>query len=84
MGVEITTAWFQRVIEASKVPNTNTDLRGRLSQALPKLIPLQAGHYGQLQKRRKDYEEVEPGHWHLSHLFAVDQSHVGPKVGIAQ
>jgi alpha-L-fucosidase 2 len=35
------------------------------------MIPLQVGRYGQLQEWRKDYEEVEPGHRHMSHLFAV-------------
>ncbi|MFL6463682.1 MAG: glycosyl hydrolase family 95 catalytic domain-containing protein, partial [Bryobacteraceae bacterium] len=71
MDVEITTALFRRVIEASNTLGTDADLRSRLSQALPKLIPLQVGRYGQLQEWRKDYEEVEPGHRHMSHLFAV-------------
>ncbi|HEY3937356.1 MAG TPA: glycoside hydrolase family 95 protein, partial [Bryobacteraceae bacterium] len=71
MDIEITTALFHRVIEASKLLGTDSDLRGRLSQALPKLLPLQIGRYGQLQEWRKDYQEAEPGHRHLSHLFAV-------------
>lgn len=71
MDVEITTALFRHVIEASKLLGTDADLRQRLSQALPKLIPLQIGRYGQLQEWRRDYEEVELGHRHLSHLFAV-------------
>ncbi|MBV9084566.1 MAG: glycoside hydrolase family 95 protein [Acidobacteriaceae bacterium] len=71
MDVEITTALFRRVMKASKILNTDTALRDRLSSALSKLMPLQIGKYGQLQEWRKDYEEVEPGHRHLSHLFAV-------------
>ncbi len=71
MDVELTTALFGRVIEASKTLHTDSDLRSRLSQALSKLIPLQIGRYGQMQEWRKDYEEVEPGHRHMSHLFAV-------------
>ena len=71
MDVELTTVLFRRVIEASKILHTDADLRDRLSKTLPKLIPLQIGQYGQLQEWRKDYEEVEPGHRHLSHLFAV-------------
>jgi alpha-L-fucosidase 2 len=71
MDIEITTALFRRVIEASKLLGTDNDLRGRLSQALPKFLPLQIGRYGQLQEWRKDYQEAEPGHRHLSHLFAV-------------
>ena len=71
MDIEITTALFRRVIKASEILDTDKDLRDRLSKALPKLLPLQIGRYGQLQEWRKDYQEAEPGHRHLSHLFAV-------------
>ncbi|MFL6446620.1 MAG: glycosyl hydrolase family 95 catalytic domain-containing protein [Bryobacteraceae bacterium] len=75
MDLEITTALFKRVIEASKTLSTDDELRRRLSETLPKLIPLQIGHFGQLQEWRKDYEEAEPGHRHLSHLFAIYPAH---------
>ncbi len=71
MDIEITTALFHRVIQASQILKTDDELRERLSAALKKLLPLRIGRYGQLQEWRKDYEEVEPGHRHLSHLFAV-------------
>jgi alpha-L-fucosidase 2 len=71
MDVEITTALFARVIRASEILNTDVEFRSRLKAALPKLMPLQIGRYGQLQEWRKDYEEAEIGHRHLSHLFAV-------------
>ena len=71
MDIEITTALFRRVIQAGKLLNVDAALQQRLSEALPKLMPLQIGRYGQLQEWRKDYEEAEPGHRHLSHLFAV-------------
>jgi alpha-L-fucosidase 2 len=71
MDVEITTALFRRTIQAAELLNADPELRKRLSSALTKLLPLQIGRYGQLQEWRKDYEEVDPGHRHLSHLFAV-------------
>ena len=71
MDVEITTALFRRVIDAAKKQNVDAPLVEELQAALKKLIPLQIGHYGQLQEWRNDYEEPEPGHRHLSHLFAV-------------
>lgn len=71
MDVEITTALFSRVIKASEILNTDAEFREKLKAALPKLIPLQIGRYGQLQEWRNDYEEAEIGHRHLSHLFAV-------------
>jgi alpha-L-fucosidase 2 len=69
--IELTTALFHHVITAGELLHTDAGLRARLSAALPKLMPLQIGKYGQLQEWRNDYEEVEPGHRHLSHLFAV-------------
>ena len=71
MDVEITTALFTRVIKAGEILNTDAELRKKLTEALPRLMPLQIGRYGQLQEWRKDYEEAEIGHRHLSHLFAV-------------
>jgi alpha-L-fucosidase 2 len=71
MDIEITTALFRRVIEASQTLKVDEKLRADLGGALNKLVPLQVGHFGQLQEWRNDYEEVEPGHRHLSHLFAV-------------
>jgi alpha-L-fucosidase 2 len=71
MDVEITTALFRRVIDAATKLQVDAPLVEELRKALAKLMPLQIGRYGQLQEWRNDYEESEPGHRHLSHLFAV-------------
>ncbi len=71
MDIEITTALFRRFIKGAEIIGVDRNLRARILAALPKLLPLQIGRYGQLQEWRKDYEEVDPGHRHLSHLFAV-------------
>lgn len=36
-----------------------------------RLYPYQIGKYGQLQEWSKDFDEPEPGHRHLSHLYGV-------------
>jgi len=71
MDVEITTALFKRVMDAATKQNVDGPLVQELQAALKKLQPLQVGRFGQLQEWRSDYEEAEPGHRHLSHLFAV-------------
>jgi alpha-L-fucosidase 2 len=71
MDVEITTELFRDAIRASEILETDEAFRQRLNTILPQLMPLQIGRYGQLQEWRKDYPEVELGHRHLSHLFAV-------------
>ena len=38
---------------------------------LGKLPPLKIGKYGQIQEWAEDYDEVEAGHRHVSHLFAL-------------
>ena len=45
LDIELTNALFLRVISASKLLNTDADLRGKLSAALTKLLPLQIGQY---------------------------------------
>ena len=39
------------------------------------------GQYGQLQEWLEDYEEVEPGHRHISHLFGLHPgTHISPRL----
>ena len=71
MDLEITRALFRHVREAATVLNADSAFRLRLEQAEAKLPPLKIGKYGQLQEWQDDYEEREPGHRHISHLFAL-------------
>jgi len=70
MDMEITYALFSRVIEASQLLGVDADFRQKLMAARARLLPLKIGKYGQLQEWMEDYEEAEPGHRHISHLFA--------------
>lgn len=36
-----------------------------------KLPPIKIGKYGQIMEWREDYDEEEPGHRHISHLYAL-------------
>ena len=71
MDTEITYALFSRVIEASHILNTDADFRNRLIAARERLVPLKVGKHGQLQEWIEDYDEPDPGHRHISHLFAL-------------
>ncbi len=42
-----------------------------MQTARSKLPPLKIGRFGQLQEWREDYDERDPGHRHISHLFAL-------------
>jgi alpha-L-fucosidase 2 len=71
MDTEIAHAFFSRVIEASQLLGVDGDFRNRLSVARDRLPPLKIGRHGQLQEWLEDYDEPDPGHRHISHLFAL-------------
>ena len=71
MDVEITHALFTRVIEAASILGIDKAFQEQLKSALKKLPPLQIGKHGQLQEWLEDYDEPDPGHRHISHLFAL-------------
>jgi len=79
MDIEIVRAVLTRLLQAASVlassPNwdatTDADLHNRARLALIKLPPFQIGKGGNLQEWQQDYADNEPGHRHISHLFAL-------------
>ncbi len=71
MDTEIAHALFSRLIEAGQVLNADAEFRKKLEAARARLAPLQIGKHGQLQEWLEDYDEPDPGHRHISHLFAL-------------
>jgi alpha-L-fucosidase 2 len=71
MDTEIAHALFTRVIDASMILKTDEAFRQRVASARDRLPPLKIGRHGQLQEWLEDYDEFEPGHRHISHLFAL-------------
>lgn len=61
---------FRNTIEATKVLQRDSLFRMKMKKAADKLPPHQIGRYGQLQEWLFDFDEVEVGHRHLSHLYA--------------
>ena len=58
-------------IRASEILGVDAELRAEWRGMIKDLPPLQVGRHGQLQEWLEDVEEVEPGHRHISHLFAL-------------
>ena len=71
MDGEILYALFGRVIEASELLGVDSDFRSQVKVARARLLPLRIGRHGQLQEWAEDYDEPDPGHRHISHLFAL-------------
>ena len=62
---------FENTIEASEVLNIDTDFRKKISGTLAKMLPYQIGKAGNLQEWMTDYNETDPKHRHVSHLFCL-------------
>lgn len=71
MDMEILWDLFTNCIEAGKILGTDDEFRAKLETTRARLAPLQIGKHGQLQEWLEDFDEPEPGHRHMSHLFAL-------------
>ncbi len=71
MDTQILTGLFTRCLAAAKELGISDEFTAAIAAALPKLPPMKIGKEGQLQEWYEDYQELEPGHRHVSHLLAV-------------
>ncbi|UUZ85131.1 glycoside hydrolase family 95 protein [Paenibacillus sp. P26] len=71
MDTQIIYTLFTACIEASGLLQADEGLRMKWESALNKLPKPQIGKHGQLQEWVEDWDEVHPGHRHISHLFAL-------------
>lgn len=71
MDSQIVRQVFKEYIDGSSCLEEDKDWCKQLEQVVEKLPPTTIGKYGQVMEWYKDYEEVEPGHRHISHLFAL-------------
>ena len=71
MDLAIVRELFQNCIEASKLLNRDAEFRRELETRLVRLLPYQVGARGQLQEWPEDFEESDPKHRHVSHLFGL-------------
>ncbi|PYI53884.1 glycoside hydrolase family 95 protein [Paenibacillus flagellatus] len=71
MDAQIVFALFDGCIEASRRLAVDDEFRAKLEEAIRRLPQPEIGKHGQLMEWSVDYEEPEPGHRHISHLFAL-------------
>ncbi|MFN0205938.1 MAG: glycosyl hydrolase family 95 catalytic domain-containing protein [Planctomycetota bacterium] len=72
MDLQIIDDLFTNTIEASHLLNIESEFRARLKSARLQLAPLQISKKtGALQEWIEDYEESEPQHRHVSHMFGL-------------
>jgi alpha-L-fucosidase 2 len=71
MDMSIMWDLFTNLIDASTALNTDAEFRQLLTEKRAKFFPLHIGRKGNLQEWSKDYEDVDPQHRHVSHLFGL-------------
>lgn len=62
---------FNNYLEATRVLGVTEPTVAEVEKALPRLLGPQIGSDGRLMEWTEEFEEPEPGHRHVSHLFAL-------------
>jgi alpha-L-fucosidase 2 len=71
MDMAIIRDLFANLQAAGRVLGTDAGFLGEVRAASRRLFPFQVGAKGQLQEWYKDFDEVDPHHRHVSHLYAL-------------
>jgi alpha-L-fucosidase 2 len=71
MDHQIISGLFTQVARASEILGVDDPFRARVLSAQKRLPPPTIGKHGQIQEWSEDYDEPEPGHRHISQLFAL-------------
>ena len=75
IDLEIIHELFTNCIACIDVLGEDTEFRAELASALERLAPLQISEKtGRLQEWVFDYDEPEPGHRHMSHMYGLHPS----------
>ncbi|KAF9893084.1 hypothetical protein FE257_012495 [Aspergillus nanangensis] len=71
IDIQIVHAVFNAFVKSASILDCDEDLLSKVNLAKESLPPMRIGSLGQLQEWNTDYAEVEPGHRHVSHLWAL-------------
>ena len=75
MDLELSWDLLTNLIEASTLLGVDERLRERWTDVRERLHPLQIGSKGNLVEWYRDWEDAEPQHRHVSHLFGLYPGH---------
>ena len=62
---------FTACIDGADILDARDSFTDKLKSTLERIAPISVGRHGQIMEWNEDYEEVEPGHRHISQLFAL-------------
>ncbi|MBN7809951.1 glycoside hydrolase family 95 protein [Algoriphagus sp. H41] len=81
MDMAIIRESFARYLDASRLLGYETGLTAEIAEKLERLLPYQIGKHGQLQEWQFDFDEQDPEHRHISHLYGF---HPGNQINLEQ
>ena len=62
---------LQNTIQAGTILDLDKSFRKKMEKTLEKLAPIQIGKDGRIMEWTEEFEEPEPGHRHISHLYGL-------------
>ncbi len=71
IDIHIINALFNNFLQSAAMLKLDKDLMKTVQEAQKQLPPLKVAANGTLQEWIQDYEEVQPGHRHISYLFGL-------------
>ncbi|WP_153801098.1 glycoside hydrolase family 95 protein [Foetidibacter luteolus] len=71
MDISIIRDLFGNLVTAGKILGTDKAFTDTLQKKIARLYPFRIGRKGNLQEWFQDYEDPEPHHRHVSHLYAL-------------
>ena len=71
MDHQIITGLFTQVIRASEILGIDAEFRNKVAATRKRIPAPTIGKHGQIQEWSDDYDEPDPGHRHISQLFAL-------------
>ncbi|MDI9519978.1 MAG: glycoside hydrolase family 95 protein [Bacillota bacterium] len=71
MSNAITKEVFFNLLRCGEALQINSPLMDRVRELLPRIAPYQLGEKGQLLEWDQEYQEAEPNHRHVSHLYPL-------------
>ncbi len=71
MDTQIIHSIFTHTLWIARKFGDSEEFTTMLERVISKLPPLRVSQYGTIAEWMRDYEEVEPGHRHISHLFGL-------------
>ncbi|NLZ45898.1 MAG: glycoside hydrolase family 95 protein, partial [Clostridiales bacterium] len=71
MDSQILFELFTAVIESADILGVRDEYTQKLEEIRERIPKPEIGKYGQIKEWAEDYDEVEPGHRHISQLFAL-------------